>query len=89
MPSAMPQLTVIDECFMAKKLRYPNGFSRPNAIELGDEVIQRLVDEMMDEGLVEKATGDTLVRRVVEKEGVYEIVEVYKLKARSENIVEN
>lgn len=74
---------------MVKELKYPDGFIKPNAVKLDDENIQRLVDEVMkNEELEEKATGDTLVRRLVEDKGVYEVVEVYRLDSRSGNIVE-
>lgn len=73
---------------MTKELKYPKGFIKPDAVELDSSSIQGLIDKILaDEELTETATGDALVRHIVEEEGVYEIVEVYRLEGRSENIM--
>lgn len=75
---------------MTGKTKYPDGFIKPDAAELDDDSIQGLIDRVLtNEELAETATGDALVRHMVEEERVYEVVEVYRLEGRSGNVIES
>jgi len=73
---------------MTKKLRYPHDFQKIKAKKLDEKAIQKLVDDVVEGKARTVSCGDTVVSRSVDEEGVWETVEVYKLVARSKNIVE-
>ena len=72
---------------MVKKLKYPDDFHKCKATKLNDDSIQKLVDSVVKGDAHIVSSGDTLVIRTVEEEGVYETVEICKFVAKSRNIV--